>query len=144
MKRCRGCWRNESAALRVLVPDRLGVRRDTWGVEQPLRMSRGVNTTPLQTGFLSWKQKALELHVCVSGMLVEERRRAFIRSAFRVSRQAFLSAIIDPEKGWRAADVKFVSIFHQSWDLIDEIFLSVAMIHTVKVVTIYKSLAIET
>lgn len=77
-------------------------------------------------------------------MLVEGRRRAFIRSAFRVSQRAFLSAIIDPEKGWRAADVKFVSIFHQSWGSIDEIFLSVAMIHTVKVAIIYKSLAIET
>lgn len=67
-----------------------------------------------------------------------------IRSAFRVSQRAFLSAIIDPEDSWQAADVKFVSSFHQSWDSIDEICLSVAMIRTVKVVIIYKSLAIET
>lgn len=61
-----------------------------------------------------------------------------------MSWRAFLSAIIDPKNGWQAADVKFVSFFHQSWDSFDEICLSVAMIHTVKVVIIYKSLAIET
>lgn len=55
-----------------------------------------------------------------------------------------MSAIIDIKNGWQTADVKFVSFFHQSCYLIDGICLSVAMIHTVKVIIIYKSLAIET
>lgn len=62
----------------------------------------------------------------------------------RVPQRAVSSAVIDMKSGWRRVDVKSVSLFHQSCHLIDGICLSVAMIHTVKLIIIYKSLAIET